>query len=74
MVRQVKIRGTPNEIMDIVRDLRATGLSQGHDFDFSYRVAQWTDILEPTPQHAIFIFYTEKYAMFFSVKHSDRLI
>jgi hypothetical protein len=60
--------------MDIVRDLRAKGMAQGIDFDFSFRQSEWTDVIEPVPSHAAFTFYNEKQATFFSLQHSDILL
>lgn len=69
----VKIKNVdPNQTMEIVRELRAQGLMQGRDFDFSYHQAQynndgWEQI---EPKHAVFSFHTEKYATLFAIKYS----
>lgn len=61
----------PNQVMDIVRELRAQGLVQGKDFDFAYHQARYDensyDAVEN--KHAIFKFYTEKYATLFTLKY-----
>ena len=59
-------------IMDIVRELRAQGLAQGTDFDFAFSPAKYNnDGWDPvTPRHAVFTFYSEKYATLFALKYS----
>lgn len=61
----------PNEIMDIVHELRAQGLVQGRDFDFAYHRAVFsTDGWECVkPEHTVFSFHTEKYATLFALKY-----
>ena len=59
-----------NEIIDIVRGMRGTGLIQGIDFDFKFMP------LECDPEsgnlikdkHTVFNFYDEKWATFFMLK------
>jgi hypothetical protein len=59
-------------VLGIVRELRAQGLVQGIDFDFSYHQAQddMFSMSPPTPSYAIFKFYVEKYATFFAIKYA----
>lgn len=61
----------PNEVMDIVRELREQGLIQGRDFDFAYHQARYDinsyDAVEN--RHAVFTFYTERYATLFTLKY-----
>lgn len=61
-----------NDTMDIVRELRAQGLIQGHDFDFAFSQAKYNnDGWEAvTPRQAVFTFYSEKYATLFALKYS----
>ena len=69
----VKIKDKdPNEVMDIVRELRQQGLVQGKDFDFAFHQAKynndgWEEI---EPKFTMFMFYTEKYATMFAIKWS----
>lgn len=61
----------PDEVMQIVRDLRKQGLVQGQDFDFSFHQAHY-DIFShepPTPRYTVFTFYVEKHATFFALKY-----
>ena len=62
---------TPNEIMEIVRELREQGLVQGRDFDFAFHPATYNnDGYEAVgARHTIFTFYTEKYASFVALKY-----
>jgi hypothetical protein len=61
----------PDEIMPIVRALRADGLVQGQDFDFAYNHARYdTDGWEPVQnRQTIFTFYNEEYATMFTLKY-----
>jgi hypothetical protein len=60
---------TPNEIMDIVREIREYGLVQGKDFDFAYNQSRWDEMIGEIPTHTVFTFYTEKYASFVALKY-----
>jgi hypothetical protein len=35
----------PNEILDIVKQLRASGLVQGVHFDFAYNQSRWDEMI-----------------------------
>jgi hypothetical protein len=63
---------TPNEIIEIVRELREQGYIQGKDFDFSYNQAKWDPMTghNVEPAGTVFKFYTEKYATLFVLKWS----
>jgi hypothetical protein len=69
---EVKIpdRG-PNQIMEIVRELRDQGLVQGIDFDFAYRHAGYDPVSGHfvEPRHTVFTFHVEKHATFFILKY-----
>jgi len=60
-----------NDIMDIVRELRASGCTQGVDFDFAYQPEEWDGFrMEPVKsKHTTFIFYTDKWATWFTLKY-----
>ena len=69
MTLEVRAFGDANSIMEKVRELRLMGLVQGIDFDFSfipYSYNYSTD--EEVRKHAVFTFYTEKYATFYALK------
>jgi hypothetical protein len=62
----------PNEIMDIVRLLRAQGLVQGQDFDFAYYPQDY-DFMNShlnSPKHTKFTFYDEKWGTWFALQWS----
>ncbi len=63
-----------NQVMEIVRELRASGLKQGVDFDFEYHKPTWDNFSYEavTNRFTIFTFYSEKYATFFTLKYSSR--
>lgn len=62
----------PNSIMEIVRELRASGLKQGQDFDFAYNKPTFDDHWhEVEPRHTVFTFHVEKHATFFALKYSS---
>jgi len=57
------------DVLDMVRELRAQGLTQGKDFDFAYNQSRWDEMIGEVPKSAIFSFYTEKYATMFAIKY-----
>ena len=71
-----------NDTLEIVRALRAQGLVQGKDFDFSYNKPlhrDWNNYDqadEPdwviVPKHALFKFYDDKYATLFGLRYGAR--
>jgi hypothetical protein len=68
-VKTITLTGkNPNEIMDIVREMRFSGWVQGTDFDFAYHQSRWDDMIGEIPKCAIFTFYTDKHATFFALK------
>ncbi len=62
----------PNEIMDIVKELRNKGLVQGQDFDFAYTPSteDWMNGVR-TSKYTTFTFYSEKHATLFALKYSS---
>lgn len=58
------------EIMDIVHQLRSSGLVQGQDFDFLYTPGSWSLEDGTITKSATFVFYAEKHATLFSLKYS----
>lgn len=71
---EVKVyRKNASEVMEIVRELRASGLVQGTDFDFEYKPAHydndgWQAITEKL---TVFRFYKDKYATLFAIRYSS---
>lgn len=61
----------PNELMEIVRELRAQGLVQGTDFEFKYTPSQYNnDGFEAvSPRKGEFFFRDTKWATFFRLKY-----
>lgn len=61
----------PSEIMEIVRELRNSGLIQGRDFDFAYNQAKYNnDGWEAVePKTTVFTFYQDKLATLFVLKY-----
>jgi len=60
---------SPNEVLEMVKELRQQGLVQGTDFDFAYNQGRWDEMIGEVPKSAIFSFYTEKYATMFALKY-----
>lgn len=61
----------PNEILEIVADLRQQGLVQGRDFDFAYQAEEWDGFTGKIKERlTVFSFHTEKYATLFSLKYA----
>lgn len=64
-------RSSASEIMEIVKELRSSGMVQGQDFDFSFRPEQYNNdgFEKVRERHTVFYFYKEKYATFFTLKY-----
>jgi hypothetical protein len=60
-----------NEIMDIVKKLRADGWVQGKDFDFSFYQKHWDPMTGDVEGTTKFTFYAEKYASLFALKYAS---
>ena len=73
MIDVIVMDKSPNEVMDIVKELRAQGYAQGIDFDFAYNKPTWDTFghEEPTRRYTVFTFYKEKYATLFALKYSS---
>jgi hypothetical protein len=59
----------PNEILDIVKELRTSGLVQGVHFDFAFYQSRWDEMIGEIPKHTRFTFYEEKYSTLFALKY-----
>lgn len=71
---EVKVNDlSPNDTIEIVRELRANGLEQGKDFDFDYHQPVWDSFGHeaPTRRYTVFTFYVEKYATLFALKYGN---
>lgn len=61
----------PNDILEIVCELRDQGLVQGQDFDFKYCPYSHDSFTgEDVDRHTVFSFHTEKYATLFALRYS----
>ena len=71
MIEVVVFDKGPNEVMEIVRELRAQGLIQGTDFDFEYNKPTFDNFSYEAVvrRHTVFKFHTEKYATLFALKY-----
>lgn len=68
MGRVVLPNKNANEVMDIVREMRAQGMVQGIDFDFRYCPARWDEMIGDVPAETVFTFYKEKWTTWFTLK------
>jgi hypothetical protein len=59
----------PNEILEIVKELRNSGLAQGVHFDFAFVQSYWNAMTGEIPKHTTFTFYEEKYSTLFALKY-----
>ena len=59
------------DILDIVKELRASGLRQGVHFDFAYNQSRWDGMIGNVDAYTVFTFYEEKYATLFALKYSS---
>ena len=64
-------RDKPDEIMELVRELRKKGYAQGIDFDFKFIPVEidHKSYQVINKNHTIFIFYKEEIATWFSLVH-----
>jgi hypothetical protein len=69
MIEVVVDHKNPLEILDIVKELRASGLMQGKDFDFAFNQSRWDEMIGEIPKQTVFSFYKEKYATLFALKY-----
>lgn len=60
----------PNQVIDIVCELRQQGMTQGKDFDFSYNQSKWDDMIGEIPKQTIFTFYKDQLATWFQLKYA----
>ena len=58
----------PTAILDIVKELRASGLVQGVHFDFAFNQSRWDEMIGEIPKFTTFTFYEEKLATMFALK------
>lgn len=58
----------PNDILEMVYNLRNSGLVQGKDFEFRIDYEIQDFISKP---YAVFSFHNEKYSTFFALKNSE---
>jgi hypothetical protein len=62
-------RKDPNDILEIVKQLRASGLVQGVHFDFAFNQSRWDEMIGEIPKFTTFTFYEEKYSTLFALKY-----
>jgi hypothetical protein len=71
-MKQVVIaKRSAGQIMEIVQELRASGLVQGKDFDFAYYQSRWDEMIGEVPSETVFTFYQDKYSTLFALKYSS---
>jgi len=61
----------PFDVIEIVKELRASGLRQGVHFDFAYNQSRWDPMIGDVKGFTNFTFYEEKYATLFALKYSS---
>jgi hypothetical protein len=71
-MKKITITGKlPGQVMEIVRELRTQGWTQGQDFDFAYNGQVWDPMTgKLILRYTIFTFYNEMYATLFALKYS----
>lgn len=71
MIEVKVIDKMPNEVMDIVRELRQRGYIQGTDFDFAYHKPVYHDWSGDAVynRYTEFIFYKEELATWFTLRY-----
>lgn len=61
----------PGAVIDIVKELRASGLVQGKDFDFAFYQTRWDPMIGDVKGFTSFTFYEEKLATWFALKYGS---
>jgi hypothetical protein len=71
MITVTLIDKLSEEILEIVKELRASGFVQGVDFDFEYHKPSFNDWSGDAVynRHTIFVFYKDKLATYFKLKY-----
>lgn len=61
----------PNEVMEVVKELRQKGYVQGLDFDFEYHKPKYSDITYEAVhnRYTLFKFYREELSTWFILKY-----
>jgi hypothetical protein len=67
MIRITVKDKSPNDIMEIVKELRGKGYVQGIDYDFAYNQSKWDDMIGEIPKHTVFTFYKDELATWFEL-------
>ena len=71
MIKVKVIDKMPNDIIEIVKELRSKGYVQGVDFDFQYCPPKYIDggLDAVYNRVTIFMFYTEELSTWFSLRY-----
>jgi hypothetical protein len=71
MIEVKLVDSMPNEVMDIVRQLKQRGYVQGTDFDWEYHKPEYNDWSGDAVynRYTMFTFYKEELATWFSLRY-----
>ena len=58
-----------SDVLDIVKELKTSGLVQGVHFDFAYNQSRWDPMIGNVKGFTNFTFYEEKYSTLFALKY-----
>ena len=58
-----------SDVLDIVKELKTSGLVQGVQFDFAYNQSRWDPMIGDVKGFTNFTFYEEKYSTLFALKY-----
>jgi hypothetical protein len=58
-----------SDVLDIVKELKISGLVQGVHFDFAYNQSRWDPMIGDVKGFTNFTFYEEKYSTLFALKY-----
>ena len=61
----------PGAVIDLVKELSASGLVQGKDFDFACYRTRWDPMIGDVRGFTNFTFYEEKLATWFALKYAS---
>jgi len=61
----------PTEVIEIVKAMRNSGLTQGKDFDFAFYQTRWDPMIGDVKGFTNFTFYEEKLATLFALRYAS---
>jgi len=67
-LNQVTLYIDSMKTIEIVHELKKIGWVQNVDFDFAFHQSHWDNMTGEIPKQAVFTFYNESHASYFSLR------